>query len=219
MKRWILVVLACVVGLMCCHGPLMAGDSSAAKRTQDGQSAKKTSERDPVEMAFRLPRGVQLSQRQQEAFGKMRSQFEPRLREALDTLADAKDERSKRVVVKQITQIRQEIREAIGQIVNSPSEARSDSRRDGESSGGSENRQSASGEVPRGYMPVRPVWGGYPYPIPRQYYLGERAEAERAAALKAAGERVVAKETPRRTVAAAIVKPKIEPARIAPKGK
>ena len=185
MTRVMLFVLAAVAALTWCHGRLIAAEGQPVKKAQDGQSAKKTSERDPVEAAFRLPRGVQLSQRQREAFEKMRGQIEPRLRKALDDLADAKDERSKRVVVKQVTQIRQEIRDEINQIVNSPSEGRSDARREGASSGGSERGDSGRGELPRGYMPGWPVWHGYPYPVVRPgYWRGERAEGERAAALK-----------------------------------
>jgi hypothetical protein len=130
----------------------------------------KGSAKDPVETAFELPQGTRLTARQAKSLDKMRQDYEPQLRDALEKMNSAPDAKTKRTDAKDALRIRQTIRGEIDQILNS--------------AGGYEGSQAAPpvsyesryptsggvGVAPSGYYAPY-VYPSYPYPYyPGTYY-------------------------------------------------
>ncbi len=153
MKRNVLSWSLVLVALGCC-----AGLASAEERSGRAKSAK-----DPVEAAFALPQGTHLTSGQAKALNKMRHDYEPQLREALDTMTSATDEKAKRNDAKNALRIRQTIRGQIDQILSSNGgyEASATAPATYESR---YPTSSGTGEAPYNYYGpyVYPV---YPYPV------------------------------------------------------
>ncbi len=112
MKRTVFFWWLALVALAWCAGP----PASAEERS----GRVKGSAKDPIETAFELPQGTQLSPGQAKALNKMRQDYEPQLRDALEKMNSAPDAKSKRIDAKDALRLRQTIRGNIDAILNSP---------------------------------------------------------------------------------------------------
>jgi hypothetical protein len=143
---------------------------------QERSGRVKGSVKDPVETAFELPQGTQLTPAQAKALNKMRHDYEPQLREALEKMNSETDAKAKRLDAKDVLRTRQTIRGEIDQILNSggvyqasPTAPATYESRYPTSSG--------TGEAPYNYY-VPNAYPVYPYPYypgvypyyPRSYY-------------------------------------------------
>jgi len=88
----------------------------AAKTDKPDSSAKK----DPVELAFVLPKGAVLRPDQQKAFDKMKKEFEPKLKDALDKVESATLDQDKSKAAHEVLHIRQDIKAEIKKILAMP---------------------------------------------------------------------------------------------------
>jgi hypothetical protein len=73
--------------------------------------------KDPVEMAFALPKGMFLTAKEMEYATKVRAQLEPRLRDALERVENATDKTEQLKAAKDVRQVRDEIQAAIQSII------------------------------------------------------------------------------------------------------
>lgn len=148
---------------------------------QERSGRVKGSAKDPIETAFELPQGTQLTSTQAKALNRMRHEYEPQIRDALEKMNSAPSEKTKRIDAKDVMRIRQSIRARIDDILNSTGSY--------EASGPAgpvtyESRYPTSagtGEPPSNYyVPAYPTYGYpvypgpyYPY-YPRTYYYDPR---------------------------------------------
>jgi len=95
-------------------GTKQDGATSGA-RDKPGAAAK-----DPLKDAFKLPRRAVLRPDQQTALDGLKQQWEPQLREALDKVATAPDEREKLKAAKEVKKIRDQLQQAILAICIAP---------------------------------------------------------------------------------------------------
>ncbi len=110
MKRTFFSWWLALVALACCAGL----PASAQERSGRAKSAK-----DPVETAFELPQGTQLTSRQAKALNKMHQEYEPQLRDAIEKMNTETNAKTKRIDAKDALRIRQTIRGKIDEILNS----------------------------------------------------------------------------------------------------
>jgi hypothetical protein len=130
-------------------------------QAQEHSGRGRGSAKDPVETAFELPQGTRLTSAQAKALNKMRREYEPQLRGALDKMNSETDAKAKRTDAKEALRVRQTIRSEIDSILDSSAPA--------EASPGTvavpyESRYPTSagtGEVPY-YTPY--AYPAYPYP-------------------------------------------------------
>jgi len=73
--------------------------------------------KDPVELAFALPRGLVLTAEEAKWANEVRAQLEPRLRDALQRVQESTDKKEKVAAAKEIAQIRSQIKAAINTII------------------------------------------------------------------------------------------------------
>ncbi len=92
------------------------GTASAGSQSSGDKSSTKKSTRDPVAQAFALPRGTQLSAKQQVAYDKLKRQYTSSLRSAIALIqSDNKGDTTKGL--KQNKEVRAKIRAGIQQIL------------------------------------------------------------------------------------------------------
>lgn len=103
MTRPICRLMAGLLPLLLTAGWLHAADEAPPKT-------------DPVQSAFALPRGMVLTGEEIRWANQIRAQLEPRLRDALDRVQEATSEEDKLEAVKEVRQVRGEIKMAIGLI-------------------------------------------------------------------------------------------------------
>jgi len=119
-------VLLVLVPVLICAGPVIAGEDAPSlgplpprkddgKRTSRGKDDLKPVplKKDPVEMAFALPRGMVLRPKEMEFATQVRNRLEPQLRAALERVANTTDKNEKLKAIKEVKQIKQQIRGAI----------------------------------------------------------------------------------------------------------
>ena len=99
------VSLACLLPVLLLTGPVFAAGAAG--------DLKSVPRKDPVEMAFALPRGLVLTSKEMDFFATVRQRLEPPLRSALERVETSTDQAEKLKAVKQVKQIRQQIRAAI----------------------------------------------------------------------------------------------------------
>jgi hypothetical protein len=141
---------------------LLAAGSARADTTvsSSGATTAKKSGRDPVASAFQLPRGTNLSDKQQKAYDKLKAKYESTLREAMDSLA-SKDPKEKNKGLKLNRDTRASIRTGIKEILAMSSQG--SQRNTSTSSGGMNGQQSDSGSQAGSYPPGGGMTGGgYP---------------------------------------------------------
>jgi len=168
MRRALFSWWLALVALVCCA----ALPASAQERSGRAKSAK-----DPVETAFELPQGTQLTSAQAKALNKMRRNYEPQLRDALDKMNLETDAKAKRTDAKDALRIRQTIRSEIDQILDSsgPYEA-SPAATPATYESRYPTSSGTSVAPPNYYTPY--AYPAYPYPVypgvypyyPRSYY-------------------------------------------------
>lgn len=73
--------------------------------------------KDPVAMAFTLPRGMVLTPKEYEYANRVRAQLEPRLRAALDRVENASDKNEKVKAAKEVREIKSAIQVAVNTIL------------------------------------------------------------------------------------------------------
>ena len=130
-------------------------------RRQPKMPARKKKEpaagaRDPVEMAFALPKGVVLNAAQQTAYDDLKQKHEGALRQALYDLQQANDATAKGQARKELRESRAKIRAGIQEILAMP-------YRDAAAKANSQP-SAGSGAVPQyggGYGGYNPSYGGY----------------------------------------------------------
>jgi len=110
MNRPMFGVLSALVLVSVCGAPLFAADGG-------DRSEPATLQKDPVAMAFALPKGMVLTPKEYEWAMGVRNQLEPQLRSALDRVKSAENEQEKLQAVKEVNAIRQQIKEAINTIL------------------------------------------------------------------------------------------------------
>ena len=98
-------------------GDKATGEKSAGAKTGSADSAAK---KDPVEMAFALPKGTVLRPDQQKAFDKMKKELEPKLKDALSNVEKATVEQEKTKAAHEALHIRQDIKAQIKNILALP---------------------------------------------------------------------------------------------------
>jgi len=104
MTRPICCLTSGLLALMLTAGWLHAADPAPPKT-------------DPVLSAFALPRGMVLTSEEMQWANQIRAQLEPRLRDALDRVEEATSNEDKLEAVKEVRQVRGEIKMAIGLIL------------------------------------------------------------------------------------------------------
>ena len=104
MTRPICCLMAGLLSLVLMAGWLHAADPAPLKK-------------DPVQSAFALPRGMVLTGEEIRWANQIRAQLEPRLRAALDRVEEATSNEDKLEAVKEVRQVRDEIKMAIGLIL------------------------------------------------------------------------------------------------------
>jgi len=90
--------------------PLFAADGG-------DRSGPATLQKDPVAMAFALPKGMVLTAKEHEWAMGVRNRLEPQLRSALNRVKNAENEKDKLKAVKEVNAIRQQIKAAINTIL------------------------------------------------------------------------------------------------------
>jgi hypothetical protein len=140
----------------------------------------KGSVKDPVETAFELPQGARLTPAQAKALNKMRHDYEPQLRDALDKMNSETNVKTKRSDAKDALRIRQTIRGEIDQILNSGGAYEASPTAAPATYESRYPAGSGTGEAPY-YVPY--AYPAYPYPYypgavypyySRPYYYGPR---------------------------------------------
>jgi hypothetical protein len=152
---------------------------SASAEERPGRA--RGSAKDPVETAFELPQGTQLTPAQAKALNKMRGEYEPQLRDALEKMNSETDVKTKRIDAKDALRLRQTIRGQIDQILNSYG-GYEPSQNAGPASYESRYPTSAgTSEAPSNYYTPYaypaypyPVYPGPVYPYYRSYYYDSR---------------------------------------------
>jgi hypothetical protein len=141
-----------------------------ADKTDTDKPAKTPAKgaRDPVAMAFALPKGAILTPKQQAAYDDFKAAKEDELRQAFDAVQKAPAGASTAQSLKKVKELRDQIRARLQQILASPNG-------EGTASSGSEGSGSGS-SYPGGYTPgysgYGPGYGGYypPYGGYNPYY-------------------------------------------------
>jgi hypothetical protein len=159
------------------HSAAIADENPADKASTVGA-------KDPVAVAFALPKGVVLNADQQAAYDKLKQDKEPGLLQALDNVEQAQAGEEKANANKEVRKLRAEIRTAIKNILKMPLAAAGDQTGpvpstsqgtsygvyppllNGEYGGYSPLSNGAYG----GYVPYNPVRPGYYQYFPYYYY-------------------------------------------------
>jgi hypothetical protein len=172
MKR---IFFCCWLGLV-----VLAWCGALPVSAQERSGRGKGTGKDPVETAFELPQGTRLTPPQAKALNKMRQNYEPQLRDALDKMNSDTDAKTKRSDAKDALRIRQTIRGEIDQILSGTYEASP-----GSAPVSYESRYPTSaGTSAAPYNYYAPyVYPTYPYPVypvpvypyyPRPYYYNSK---------------------------------------------
>lgn len=134
---------------------------------QERSGRVKGSAKDPVETAFELPQGTRLTSAQAKALNKMRHNYEPQLRDALDKMNSETDAKAKRSDAKDALRIRQTIRSEIDQILDSSGPYEASPAAAPATYESRYPTSSGTGETPYNY------YGPYAYPTyPYPFYPG-----------------------------------------------
>jgi len=112
----VLVLLVVAAGIM--GSPAFGAQTDKAEK----KGAKPAAASDPVAGAFALPHGVTLTDKQTEAAEKVRSQYEQKLRDAMEAVRSAKDDKEKRDAATEVKRLREEIHREMGSIFNTQSD-------------------------------------------------------------------------------------------------
>ena len=104
MNQPICRLVAALLTLVLLAGWLHAADQAPPKK-------------DPVQSAFALPRGMVLTAEEMQWANQIRAQLEPRLRDALERVENATSNEDKLEAAKQVRQVRNEIKMAVGLIL------------------------------------------------------------------------------------------------------
>ena len=114
MRRKMVRILLLMVLLAIAASGLHA--EGAAKKKADGALKKK----DPVEDAFKLPDHLkveQLSAKQQQAYNQLKEKMTPKLRETLDKVSQAANQKDKDAAAGEVLKLRKEIKADIQKIL------------------------------------------------------------------------------------------------------
>jgi len=110
MNRPMSGALLTLVLVSVCAAPLFAAEGADRRNPP-------VLKKDPVAMAFALPKGMVLTPKEYEWAANVRNQLEPQLRSALDRVKNAENEKEKLQAVKEVNAIRQQIKAAIHTII------------------------------------------------------------------------------------------------------
>ena len=83
-------------------------------------SAEAAAGKDLVADAFHLPPGVTLRADQRDDFNRLKQRYEPPLRSAVNKLEDAKDDKEKLPLAREVLKMKAEIKEGIDRILAKP---------------------------------------------------------------------------------------------------